>query len=530
MNLNKSIIVFSLTFLVLSIIGGFQNFSYIPIADSWHKYELINNVFNKNEYFSLFDIHMEHRILFTRILLILDYYFFGDTQVFLIVTNYLLNFVCFYIIYNFFINKYDLSEYLRKIYFFVFVAFSFYWSQRANLTWEFQSQFYLFLIFSLLTFQGLSSRKSVYLICFYILCSIFTMANGLLVGPLVSFYYLVNKNIKNFFISSAFVLFLILIYFINYEINKDLPSPLSAILDSPLEVARFQLAFLGNIYSFFVGKGIFGLCVSICFGLVSLFLIFHKRHVVIKEPFYLFLLFIIFSSILIAISRYHHSILQPISSRYTTPIIFYWLLIYVLYFEELRSFYNKNKKLAHQFIFVFMFLTIHYQLGALKDNSLKTLERFIHFGLAINNIENFIPHMSDELIQYNLDLDYGFFKRKDVKELRFDENYDENLSECLSELKNLKIDNKENFQSISFYSDDLLNIGNINNYIIMKILDSTNKQVGIYSHNQKFLNNKLNMHFNKKIFFYGFIDSKAKHNQPYKLINSDDNCYWSINL
>ena len=138
--------------------------------------------------------------------------------------------------------------------------------------------------------------------------------------------------------------------------------------------------------------------------------------------------------------------------------------------------------------------------------------------------------MSDELIKYNLDLDYGFFKRKDVRELKFENNYDGTFSECLSELKNLKIENKENYHSISFYSENLIGVGE-NSKIIMKIVDSSNKQIGIFSHNHKFLNNKLKTNFNKKIFFYGFIESKSLiNNQTYSLINSDSNCYWSINL
>ena len=525
MNIRILTFSFSILFIFLAILGGVLNFSFIPIADSWHKYEIVKLI-QEHSYNSLLETHMEHRILFTRILLLMDYFFFGDKQVFLIAINYLLNFLCFILVFNFFTTLYNVSEKTKKIHFFVFLAFSFYWAQRANLTWEFQSQFYLFVIFSLLTFRSIYRNNTYFITAFFTVCSVFTMANGILVAPVVSFYFMINKNYKKLIQSFLVLCSIYYLYFSNYQINPDLPSPIFALFESPLEVLRFQLAFLGNIFSFMFGKGVVGLYISCFFGLISLIIVFIKRKTVLSEPLYLFLLFIIATSFIIAISRYHHSLLQPISSRYTTPIIFYWLLIYILIYDYLRNiFKNKISYLRFLLCILFIFL-LHYQFGALKDNSEKTLKRVIHLGLPLNKIDNFIPHMSYELFDHYINLNYGLFSQSVIKELVFSDTSNTTLNECNSPMRNIIFEHKENYIYFSF---DSIKNKLVNNKTIFPVLRD-NQQIGVFSNNLKFQNISF-LDFNKDMTIYGFVLSDSGNdNKEVKLINYDQNCLWNLSI
>ena len=523
MNIKIISISISLSFLFLAMLGGVINFSFIPIADSWHKYEIVKLLQDHN-YSSLIETHMEHRILFTRILLMMDYFFFGDKQVFLIVMNYFLNFVCFILIFNIFTTIYHVSENVKKIHFFVFFAFSFYWAQRANLTWEFQSQFYLFIIFSLLTFRSIYKKNSYLVTAFFTLASIFTMANGLLVAPVVSFYYLITKEYKKFILSLLILCGIYFLYFNNYEINPDLPSPLLAIFNSPSEVIRFQLAFLGNIFSFMFGKGTVGLYISCFFGLFSLIIIFFKRKIIFSEPLYLYLLFVIATSFIISISRYHHSLLQPISSRYTTPIIFYWLLIYILNYDFLYNFFKDKVSYLKILLGLMFLLLVHYQFGAIKDNSQKTLKRVIHLGLPLNKIDNFIPHMSYDLFDHYINQNYGLFSQDVIKELVFSDTSNPSFNECNTPMKKLIFEYKQNYVYFSFES-----IKNklVNNKTIFPVLRD-NQQIGVFSNNLKFQNISF-LDFNKNMTIYGFALS-GSDNKEIKLINYDQNCFWNLSI
>ena len=148
--------IYSFLILFLALLGVYVNYSPIPIADSWSNYELVKDI-SEGHLSSFISLHNEHRILPSKILFWLDMHLFGGSEVFLLITHILFIFILFNLFSSLSFEN-NLNKKEQTLFPLFILSILFFWSQKANLTWAFQSQFYLVQIFSLLTFLAIKKK------------------------------------------------------------------------------------------------------------------------------------------------------------------------------------------------------------------------------------------------------------------------------------------------------------------------------------------------------------------------------------
>src|SRR5471030_57729 len=87
---SKLLFLIAGTFFILAIIGGYQNYTPVPFLDLWYGYIGFYNQLINGNYAIWWSQHNEHRIVLSRIFLLLDLRFFHGKMIFLCALNYLL--------------------------------------------------------------------------------------------------------------------------------------------------------------------------------------------------------------------------------------------------------------------------------------------------------------------------------------------------------------------------------------------------------------------------------------------------------
>jgi len=405
---------YSFLILFLAFFGVYFNYSPIPIADSWSNYELVKDI-SEGHFSSFISLHNEHRILPSKILFWLDMKLFGGSEVFLLITHILFIFILFKL-FSILSFENNLNKKEQILFSFFILSMLFFWSQKANLTWAFQSQFFLVQIFSLLTFLAIQKKWNFIFVIIFSIFSVLSMGNGLLIPILITFYYVINKNLSR---ASVFLLLTIVVfslYFIDYQGNPSYMSPIESVTHYPLKVTLFSFVFLGNVFSFLVGKGLFGAFLAGCMGFVSIFFILTKISKFYKNPIFYYLIFLIGTAVLVGISRHQDGYIHAISSRYTTPTIYYWVTFAILFYSDIKKHIQIHNR-AIKWIFIFVLISFFVnQLKVFREIDDKTLKRYIDFAVVVNNHGNILPHMNYDLMNNDHIKNKFLFSRKIIKQ------------------------------------------------------------------------------------------------------------------
>lgn len=333
-------IAFAIVMFILSVKGGINHFSMVPLWDIWDGG--LNFFLDSNHLKAWWSPHNEHRIVLAKVFFWLDYKVFGGTGLPLIALNYMMLGAFAYICIILHKGGESLSR-ISCIYFSAFfVAWCFQWMQNGNLVWPFQIQFlmaYLIPLISLLALGYSSDKKSELLYFISILMAILsigTMANGVLVFPLMTVlaYFLRMPLIR------VAVLFLITciawaIYFYglaSYPSSHSLYDA-SNILNESLGFIGYVMLFLGASFGYLVG-GHYGIIAGIMTGVGACLLVswlawrvFTRKGGVrgVDAALTYFAIYIICSGIAVGCGRFHtFGLEQAATSRYTTPSIMLW--------------------------------------------------------------------------------------------------------------------------------------------------------------------------------------------------------------
>ena len=404
------------TFLILclALLGVYVNYSPIPIADSWSNYELVKGV-SEGHLSSFISLHNEHRILPSKILFWLDMHLFEGAEIFLLILHILFIFVLFKL-FSSLSFEHNLNKKEQILFSLFILSMLFFWSQKANLTWAFQSQFFLVQIFSLLTFLAIYKKWNFIFVIILSILSVLSMGNGLLIPILVTSFYILNKNFSR---ASAFLLLTIVIfslYFIDYHGNPSYMSPIESMINHPLKVILFTFVFLGNIFSFFVGKGLFGAFLAGCMGFLSILFVATKITKFYKNPIFYYLIFLIGTACLVGLSRHQDGYIHAVSSRYTTPTIYYWVTFVILFYSDIRK-HIQNPSRVIRWVFVFVLISFFAnQLKVFREIDDKTLKRYIDLAIVINNHGNILPHMNYDLMNNDHIKNKFLFSKKITKQ------------------------------------------------------------------------------------------------------------------
>ena len=434
---------YSFLILFLALLGVYVNYSPIPIADSWSNYELVKDI-SEGHLSSFISLHNEHRILPSKILFWLDMYLFGGSEVFLLITHILFIFILFNLFSSLSFEN-NLNKKEQTLFPLFILSVLFFWSQKANLTWAFQSQFYLVQIFSLLTFLSIKKEWNFILVIIFSIFSVLSMGNGLLIPILVTFYYVINKNFSR---ASAFLLLTIGIfsfYFIGYQGNPNYMSPIESVMHYPLKVILFSFVFLGNAFSFLVGKGIFGAFLAGCMGFLSILFVLTKISKFYKNPIFYYLIFLIGTAVLVGLSRHQDGYIHAVSSRYTTPTICYWVTFAILFFSDIKKYFQTPSR-AIRWVFIFVLISFFVnQLKVFREVDDKTLKRYIDLAVVVNNHGNILPHMNYDLMNNEYLKNKFLFSKKLTKQALIP-TFSKTNNECdtrISKIKYIKGKNEQ---------------------------------------------------------------------------------------
>ncbi len=191
-------LVFTITvaalFIALAIAGGVNRYSAVPYMDMWDSYLNFYVSFKNGGWHAWWDQHNEHRIVLARLLFWMDLTWFRGAGAFLIIMNYVLAGLSGTLFYVYLRGQLPGAQHqhFRRFLGLIIFAGLFAWCQYENLTWGFQSQFFLSQLLPLAVFFCIhksatdTARSFGWYIaaCLLGVAAIGTMANGVLALPL----------------------------------------------------------------------------------------------------------------------------------------------------------------------------------------------------------------------------------------------------------------------------------------------------------------------------------------------------------
>ena len=504
-NQATSLKIYFILFITLPIIGVLINYSPIPEADFWSIYERTYELSHGN-FSSLWIQHNEHRVVLTYLFAFLDNKYFGGgfyLLYFLIPLSFGLSGLLFY---NIFFKNYQ-KNLNNTISFGFLLCLLFFWSQKPNFIFP----FHISIIWvNLCTLSGLyfydvylQNKKFKYLIFSILISSLamISIVSGILALPLMSILALLKKRVKDFIILILLSSLFFYAYFHNFNIIKSHSHFYDLKITNLLDIYLYFFGYLGSIYSFLVGKGIFGLIISIIFGHLFLILCGYKfltfKFNNINNYLIIFLIFILLSSLLTAFGRFEDGMQHAISSRYTTNSIYGWATLFVLYYESIKKYFYKNTKFLSitPLLIGLLTLMIIVQLKALQvDYSAKKIlqrsQELIALTLDVDYDKKRIPHLNNENIKrYLISRLFNFkndlFYPPDIETIKLDDYH----KVPIEDLRKISLRDSQNksFKKIAFNFD-------LKNTKKIYFLDIHGEFVGysISQNNFKYINSKEN--------------------------------------
>jgi hypothetical protein len=309
----------------------------------------------------LFSQHNEHRIVFNRIIELMQYCIMGKANFYVLSIIGNLGWVLsFFVIYKLYKKKCNNYKYLLpiSIMFFSFLT-------HTLMSWSMASiQQYFQVLFLLLSYYFLIykfSIKNIFLYQLFLILGVWTGGGGLIFYIPAVIYLFFKKRYRETMFTIGLFSINVYFYFIFFRYNFISSDSISYFFEHLFVISIYILNFIGNIKIFTRYEYMVGLIFLLC----SIYIAFRKR----CEFQILILLAVIFTAFAAAIDRVHFGVWQALSSRYTMyPII----LFSSGYLSILPA---KDKRLTNRiFIFALAFSLIIFSLCV--PNGVKNLIKY----------------------------------------------------------------------------------------------------------------------------------------------------------
>ena len=331
------------SFAVMAIIGAVRNHSPVPLGDMWDGYLQFYIDLTKGYTWEWYGAGNEHRFILSRILFWLDIRYFGGLSIFLIAANVVLMALlwaalCF------------AAKILLRPRTELFVATCalllvpcFSWLQSENITWAFQSQFFLAYLLPLVAFvcfaQSLdSARSGVWFSAAAVVgcLALGTMANGTAVLPLLIAMVVLSRErvrprLALLIPLTALMLFL---YFHDYD-------PTSMPRTTWIRHVKFALAFLGSPFGVILVRDQVAELAGTLFlaAVLAAFIAWFRSTE--RQPMQLalltFLAFVVMTSVAVAVGRAGGEGSSATAGRYLTPALLAWSALALLSIAQFRD-------------------------------------------------------------------------------------------------------------------------------------------------------------------------------------------------
>ena len=412
----------------MTLIGVAKSWTALPFWDMWDSYITWYVNLEPGNVFQWWSQHNEHRILIAKIFFYIDLKIFDGSGLFLLFAN-VISFLCL-------ISLLLLGLYMllveRRIYngnkaiFFypasAVVLISSSWIQNSNLLWGFQIQFWLVYIFPLAMFllfaEQQNSRNSHKQLFLYQILGIFSlvgavcsMSNGIIAAWLaIVFSFLTPITQKARTAIAGFTISLTVLYAIGYSTPGAHVSPLSTLLEHPLSVIEYFLAYLGGPIQFFTGKTTLavaaGLAVLILFGVLSVNTFKQRKRLRTEFALIFFCWFVVLSAFLTAAGRASFGTEQAFASRYQTPVLALWAVLVAISSPYFVKLFMRLPIFSVAAITICSLLLLPQQvLGAKGDNALRASRELATLAMATDTYDTdvlgTVYYDMDRLVELN---------------------------------------------------------------------------------------------------------------------------------
>lgn len=390
-----------------------RHHSPVPFWDMWDGYLGFYIRVLEGDISAWWYQHNEHRIVLTRVLFWIDLALFSGQSVFLIAVNYLLAITGSLLLVSIFRNVFRGRDYRRSHWLLLtlIVIMPLSWMQEENLSWAFQSQFFLaqllplaaFFLFYLSEKDGNSRYFWASLMLGF--ASIGTMANGVAVLPLLTLAALLasKQRMKTATIFAFTSVIALSVYFYGYESPPGHGSLLETLNDQPLRLLQYVALYIGSPFFYLVnivvpGHGIAFYTALIMgsglmLGCLSILVISLRRPAdhIFEIIFLCFALYIGATAFGAGGGRLIFGLEQALSGRYRTPAILLWLCFFMISlraYPELLS-GRLSSRVVDGFLLVTILLLVVSQLSVLKsEERLSDFERRVGVLAMVLNIKD----------------------------------------------------------------------------------------------------------------------------------------------
>ncbi len=339
----------------LTFVGVIKNYSPVPLGDMWDGYLNFFVKISDGDFSSLWAQHNEHRIVLSKILFWLDIRFFDGSGIFLITLNCLLPIAASAIFFCYIdeILKNADSTFAANVIKSLVLILLFSWTQKENFNWAFQSQFFLAQLLPLLSFfllhksqQSKNHSTVLFLLsCLTAISCAGTMANGVLALPIMALSSIILRmNIKRIATLIALSILVIIAYFYGYSSPQGHGSLSNAILEDPLKLIQYILAYLGNPVHHigYLVAQIFGFIFLLTSSLYALKQLKNKKIHSLQLSLIAFILYIGITAAATGGGRLIFGFEQAFSSRYATPVLMAYTAFLIICSSNISDGLKKN--------------------------------------------------------------------------------------------------------------------------------------------------------------------------------------------
>ncbi len=316
--------------LLIYVLTVLKYTSFMPIEDDYGAVlGFLNGYVEESDILTqlqmLFSQHMEHRIVFNRIIEILQLKLFGEVNFFYLTLFGNLGWLL--IVYLLWIYA-EKNKFATLFSFMPVALMLLSFSHSSLMSWSMASiQQYWQLLFSLLAIFFLVNHKP-YKAYIFMVIAIFTGGGGFALMPIFVLYYLINRHWKQLTVTLLLSILIMYFYFIVLDFNR-LSDSMSMLLVTfkynYMLLFYYILTFLGN----FVSTN--PLAVYVGGSFIVLFL-FKSKTFFKKTPFIAWaILFVLSIAFLAGVSRSMFGPDQALAPRYSIYSVLFASLVYLAY-------------------------------------------------------------------------------------------------------------------------------------------------------------------------------------------------------
>ncbi|XAH23739.1 hypothetical protein AAFF27_00695 [Xylophilus sp. GW821-FHT01B05] len=374
-------------FVLLGAVAGWRAHTSVPVWDMWGSLDFYTALHEGAGWSAWWQQSNEHRIVLSRALFWMDYVWFGGKFAFLLVVNYLLalcNVAAFWAFLKARAEPLSRAQLLGATACLCIWLLS--WVQKENLSWPFQSQFFLSQLLPLLGLYCLFRATSEDGIgrwfaaaCALGVLSVGTMINGVMALPMMVLYAAVMRmGWRRVAMLAVLAAVCVTVYMQGYATPPGHPRMLDTLRQQPLGMVQYTLQYLGGPFQFFTQQLYAHLWIGQCFGVLFVALFLVKLVPALRAPrshaldlsLLAFIIYIAGIAFATSGGRLPLGMGTALASRYTTPTLMAWAALGVLYTPQLLALRSRGKAVAAAVLIGLLAAMLAVQASDLKRNNI----------------------------------------------------------------------------------------------------------------------------------------------------------------